>query len=159
MEITLNVHFHLPPALMRLVEQMSAPVAASTDTATPRPTEGNAASTPSEAPKRRGRPPKVPTAEPSPALVPPSPALVPPAPAPEAPPTAATAPSYTPKDLAKILQETMALVGVPRATSVFTKLKVGRIVDLKPEQYPDFVRHCFDAQAQFLADQKAGAAS
>lgn len=140
MEITLNVHFYLPSALIRLLETLAAPSLAATVEAPLEAPEVASAETP-----RKKRGPKALAA-----LATSTPVDLAPAPTQETPAPSLSA--LTPKDLGKVLQETIAVAGLPKASTVFTKFKAGRILDVKPEDYPAFVKYCLDVQAQFKTE-------
>lgn len=140
MEITLNVHLHLPPALLKFLERQTDPVVMATISP---PQEQAVNAVLAEAPRKK-RGPK-PVAEAAPATEP--------APAEQAPvPAPAATGALTPKDLGTVLQETIRAVGLPKASTVFTKFRAGRILDVQPEDYAGFVKYCLDLQAQFRTE-------
>lgn len=148
MEITLNVHLHLPPVLLKFLENTPAVLYAkksSDASADSLPTPVDPAPTSVEAPRKK-RGPK-PVAE----AAPPVPETPPPAESTPTPAPAATG-ALTPKDLGTVLQETIKLVGLPKASTVFTKFKAGRILDVRPEDYAGFVKYCLDLQEQFRTE-------
>lgn len=152
MEITLNVHVHLPPVLLEFLERQA--VNATLAEAVPPlpggvmqfPAAQQAQVTSAEAPRKK-RGPK-PIAEAAPA------AEQAPAAAEQAPtPVAPAAKALTGKDLSILFQETVQLVGLPKASTVFTKFKAGRFLDVKVEDYPAFAKYLLDLQEQFKTEK------